>query len=203
MTTTNQPTARFDYTPFAVWTGSKMIVWGGYPATSNDGGVYDPGSGPGTDSWTPTSLVGAPSARVGAAIVWTGTRMFVWSGCVCPLQFDGALYDPTGNTWTPISTVNGPAAVYGSAVWTGSKVITWGGNAGGTAVLNTGGYYDPATDVWSGTTLTNAPTNRVLHRAFWTGSRMLVWGGAAPSAPASPTLQSGGQYRLLSLYVKN
>src|SRR5262249_49323509 len=36
--------------PTAVWTGSEMIVWGGYPQL-NTGGRYDPT----TDSWTATS----------------------------------------------------------------------------------------------------------------------------------------------------
>src|SRR2546422_1070361 len=43
--TVGAPTGRSLHT--AVWTGSRMVVWGG--ANDNTGGVYDPA----TDSWTP------------------------------------------------------------------------------------------------------------------------------------------------------
>ena len=56
-TTTNAPAARDDHT--SVWTGSEMIVWGGYNypvGYVNTGGRYNPS----TDSWTPTSTTNAP-----------------------------------------------------------------------------------------------------------------------------------------------
>src|SRR5262249_30766811 len=73
-TTTNAPTARSAHT--AVWTGSEMIVWGGYNGGYlNTGGRYNRIS----DSWTATSTTNAPSARV-APSVWTGSEMIVWGG---------------------------------------------------------------------------------------------------------------------------
>jgi hypothetical protein len=58
-----------------------MVVWGGYggpgsPTLLASGGRYDPP----TDSWTPTALSGAPSARLDPTSVWTGTDMIVWGG---------------------------------------------------------------------------------------------------------------------------
>jgi hypothetical protein len=54
-------------------------------------------------------------------------------------------------------------------------MIAWGGyNAGD---VGSGGRYDPATDSWTQTNLTGAPTPRGGHAAVWTGSRMVVWGG--------------------------
>ena len=49
-----------------------MVVWGGYGSSIslNTGGRYDPA----TDTWTPTSTVGAPSARSYHTAVWTGSR---------------------------------------------------------------------------------------------------------------------------------
>src|SRR6185436_9998003 len=50
----------------AVWPGSEMIVWGGYSLDGlgdkvfQDGGRYTPA----TDTWLPTTINGAPSARV-------------------------------------------------------------------------------------------------------------------------------------------
>jgi hypothetical protein len=62
-------------------------------------------------------------------------------------------------------------------VWTGSKMIVWGGETGVNMPTNTGGVYDPATDAWTPTSMTGAPAVRHSHVAVWTGSKMLVWGG--------------------------
>src|SRR5437870_3648559 len=52
------PDGRYLHT--AVWTGSEMIVWGGYNGSFvNTGGRYNPG----TDSWTTTSPTNAPDGR--------------------------------------------------------------------------------------------------------------------------------------------
>src|SRR6266567_3206094 len=75
-TTSNVPSARDAHT--AVWTGSEMIVWGGFEPFSsfNTGGRYNPS----TDSWTATSLTNAPTARYAHTAVWTGSEMIVWGG---------------------------------------------------------------------------------------------------------------------------
>ena len=62
-----------------------------------------------------------------------------------------------------------------TAVWTGSEMIVWGGEFSGYS--NTGGRYNPSTDSWTATSLTNAPSARDGHTAVWTGSEMIVWGG--------------------------
>ena len=67
------PDSRQQHT--AVWTGSEMIVWGGYPYL-NTGGKYDPA----TDSWTLTSTTNAPDGRYLHSAVWTGVVMVVWGG---------------------------------------------------------------------------------------------------------------------------
>jgi len=74
---TNAPSARFSHT--AVWTGSEMIVWGGFGTGSGDlntGGRYDPS----TDSWISTSTTHAPEVRESHTAVWTGSEMIVWGG---------------------------------------------------------------------------------------------------------------------------
>jgi hypothetical protein len=46
-----------------------MFVWGGIASNSErSGGVYDPVA----DTWSATTLTGAPVARVYATAVWTG-----------------------------------------------------------------------------------------------------------------------------------
>src|SRR5207247_11073175 len=72
-TTSNAPAPRYIHT--AVWTGSEMIVWGGY-AGLGTGGRYDLN----TDTWTPTSTTNAPSPRYHHTAVWTGSEMIVWVG---------------------------------------------------------------------------------------------------------------------------
>jgi N-acetylneuraminic acid mutarotase len=191
-TATGAPSGREYHT--AVWTGSRMIVWGGYNGTLlNDGGQYDPGTTPGTDSWSVTTTTGAPSVRYGHTAVWTGSRMIVWGGNNASVSLnDGGQYDPGVNKWTAggTTTAGAPSIRYGhTVVWTGSKMIVWGGY-NGSVNLNDGGQYDPALDTWTATTTAGAPSIRSYHTAVWTGSRMIVWGGGGPAV----TVNDGGQY---------
>ena len=172
--TIDAPSARGSHTE--VWTGSKMVVWGGYDGSTyvDTGGIYDPR----TDSWMVTSTTDAPLARTGHTAVWTGTKMIVWGGVVVGgvTMNSGGIYDPATDTWAATSTANAPSARHDhTAVWTGSRMIVWGGSGGD--ALNTGGIYDPATDTWIPTSVTNAPVERRDHTAVWTGSKMIVWGG--------------------------
>jgi hypothetical protein len=69
-------------------------------------------------------------------------------------------------------------------------MIVWGGY--GNTYSNRGGRYNPATDTWQATTLTNAPAPRVYHTAVWTGSEMIVWGG--DGGPFVNIGDTGGRY---------
>jgi N-acetylneuraminic acid mutarotase len=185
---TNAPSGRDGHT--AIWTGSEMIVWGGFNGTSvlNTGGRYTPS----TDSWTATSLTNAPRTRAQHTAVWTGSEMIVWGGGTLGGVLDtGGRYNPVTNTWTTTSTTNVPTGRIGhSAVWTGSEMIVWGGFDSKQNVLDTGGRYNPSTDSWATTSVTNAPQARELHTAVWTGTEMIVWGGAT----RGPILNTGGRY---------
>src|SRR3972149_3996017 len=66
------------------------------------------------------------------------------------------------DTWTTTSTVDAPSArLVHTAVWTGSTMIVWGGRSNLTSGdVNTGGVYDPATDMWTATSTVDAPTAR-------------------------------------------
>ena len=167
------PAGRDSHT--AVWTGSEMIVWGGYDGNAwlNTGSRYNPS----TDSWTATSLTNAPEGRGVHTAVWTGTEMIVWGGWNFPDTLNtGGKYNPSTDSWTATSTTNAPGSrYYHTGVWTGSEMIVWGGYGD----LNTGGRYNPITNSWTVTSTINAPTGRWLHTAVWTGSQMIVWGGAA------------------------
>jgi hypothetical protein len=56
--------------------------------------------------------------------------------------------------------------------------------------LNTGGKYNPSTDSWTATSITNAPIAREEHTAVWTGTEMIVWGGS----DSTSDLNTGGRY---------
>src|SRR5438270_6103233 len=185
---TNAPLGRSLHT--AVWTGSEMIVWGGYDGFDpfNTGGRYNPS----TDSWTATSTVNAPFARVGHTAVWTGIQMIVWGGQ--GVGNTGGRYSPNTDSWTVTSTTNAPTARGGhTAVWSGSEMIVWGGYQFGVGDTNTGGRYNPNTDSWAATSTTNAPSARLRHTAVWNDSEMIVWGGIT-SGPNPTYFNTGGKY---------
>jgi hypothetical protein len=105
--TTNAPRERSSHT--AVWTGSEMIVWGGFlnGFPWDTGGRYDPG----TDSWTATSTINAPSAREFHTAIWTGAEMIVWGGWNGTTYFNsGGRYNPTTDSWEATSTANAGTA---------------------------------------------------------------------------------------------
>jgi N-acetylneuraminic acid mutarotase len=170
----NAPTPRCLHS--FVWSGTKMLVWGGYSGLNfeGDGGIYDPVS----DSWSAINTEGAPSARWRHSAVWTGTEMIVWGGQDDEGYFvnTGGRYDPMTDTWTATSVENAPEGRYRhTAVWTGTEMIIWGGFNGG--LPESGGRYDPLTDTWTLITTENAPLPRLRHTAVWTGTEMIVWGG--------------------------
>ena len=191
-TTVNAPVAREGQS--AVWTGSEMIIWGGFqfgtPQNFNTGARYDPA----TDSWTATSIVNVADARWLHSTVWTGIEMIVWGGGENNIILNsGGKYNPITDTWTATSMVNVPIARnYHTAAWTGSEMIVWGGRGGGIShpTLNTGGRYNPTTDSWTATETMNAPVARFLHTALWTGSDMIIWGGS----DSMNYLHTGGRY---------
>ena len=186
ITTVNAPDAREFHT--ALWTGSEMIVWGGFnsspPYRLNTGGRYNPS----TDSWASTSVLNAPTGRDFHSAVWTGTEMIIWGGE--PVLNTGGRYNPISDSWVATNMVNAPTAREShTAVWTGSEMVVWGGRNNSTW-FNSGGQYNPGTDSWTATSTTNAPSARWDHTAVWTGSQMIVWGGT----DQTNYLNTGGRY---------
>ncbi len=176
--TSSRPTPRNGHT--AVWTGNQMIVWGGFSLYTllNSGASYDPL----TASWTAISSLNAPSPRSDHVAVWTGSVMVVWGGLAGDEhRGTGGRYDPVADSWSPTNLVGAPRwNVYRrgtSAIWTGTKMIVWGGVDTGEISFGNGGRYDPVGDSWEPISPTGAPTARAYHAAVWTGDTMLVWGG--------------------------
>ena len=188
-----------------VWTGQEVILWGGNEDYTpnvfellqrvNTGGRYNPN----TDTWTPTSMGGAPTARDLHSAVWTGTTMIVWGGLVTDFSTQsgvdtntGGRYNPSTNTWTPTSLTNAPSGAWADPrlVWTGTEMIVWG-TLGPGGELNAGGRYNPLTNVWSATSLVNVPEGRHRHTVVWSGTELIVWGGSNNN---QGELNSGGRY---------
>jgi N-acetylneuraminic acid mutarotase len=216
----NAPPARFDHT--AVWTGTEMIVWGGFTdgrsryagghadAHVQSGGRYNPF----TDSWQPTTFRGAPAKRSWHTAVWTGKEMIIWGGGNETKGFnDGGRYDPATDSWKPISTEGAPSPrVHHVAVWSDTAVtsncgtgemIVWGGAAregdAQSEYFQDGARYNPDTDTWRPITTQGAPKPRILTKAVWTGQELLLWGGvndadAAGVNDAGRYVGSGGRY---------
>jgi len=176
----------------AVWTGSEMIIWGGYGPSSRflaTGARYDPLG----DAWTLMSTTGAPIGREGGQAVWTGSEMIVWGGRSNFTAYtnSGGRYAPSTDTWTPTSAgagVPSPRDQF-TLVWTGSEMIAWGGYNG--SRLGSGGRYDPVQDRWAPTSASPLSA-RKEHTAVWTGAEMIVWGGSVSSLDA--TTNTGARY---------
>ncbi|WP_326821599.1 hypothetical protein [Streptosporangium sp. NBC_01756] len=101
---------------------------------------------------TPTSLPKAPiAARTGHSATWTGSELAVWGGWngdkARPHYFtDGALYSSATRLWRMMPEVSLPPSSDHLAVWSGSELLIWGGDARG--LLRDGAAYNPQKNVW-------------------------------------------------------
>jgi hypothetical protein len=173
----------------AVWTGTKMFVYGGTEAAE-----YDPAA----DNWTSVDTahsglgarfdVAATVSPAGGAVVWGGEDTSAWYA-------DGATYvDGTG--WAPLraptSAEFANAARHGAfSWWRGGELWIFGGSWGGYHGASDGAHYDPALDKWTAFpasfTGERAPMTRV-----WSGTELLVW---SVSDGAGATTNDGAVYR--------
>ncbi|HZI38848.1 MAG TPA: hypothetical protein VFF24_11130 [Acidimicrobiia bacterium] len=187
----------------SVWTGSRLVVTGGYHEGDDDdrvdGAAFDPVSG----DWAPIADRPTPGSCGGGAACEG-----VWTGKVALFPVSGVAYDPAANRWStmaPVPTRDGPAPGE-PVVWTGQRLISWGINAedetddsGDSTDAYTGsdepppvrgGSYDPVADRWQ--TFPAGPlSTRAIHTVVWTGQEMLVWGGTG----GQTALGDGAAYR--------
>ena len=177
----------------AIWTGSRMVVWGGLNRDGllDDGALYDPVA----DQWTALALPNPPEARLGATAVWAGDRLIIWGGTVAngALNTGAQLLFAGGapSQWVALSLADAPSPRNGhTAVWTGQKMIVWGGFA--SQPLGDGAAYDPVSNSWTALSPINAPAARFNHASVWTGFELLVLCGMG----ASSELASGAAYDL-------
>lgn len=168
-----------DITP--IWTGSELVVWGGrrgetlLSAQLGVGARYSPTS----NSWNQMSSVGAPRARSGHAVAWTGSEFLVWGGADNGTSLhqvtgdsvegpaepsflgDGRAYDPASDTWREIP-LNGAPRAQGwpeyelgqhplrRSIFVAGFFVLLGGVSGWDGAYETGGVFDTATWTWTG-----------------------------------------------------
>jgi N-acetylneuraminic acid mutarotase len=130
MNSVNAPTGRA--LALGVWTGTELIVWGGYLTHTNNnsdlntGGRYNPA----TDTWTPFNT-GQYTWSQEATAVWTGSKV-IWAGGISTggglvnrSGIGGITYDPaTGIVGTlPVAPIQHINMIY---TWTGTEMLTFG-----------------------------------------------------------------------------
>jgi len=175
----------------ALWTGDRLIIWGGLTDVPPPHVVLDTGAAydPLTDSWEALTGINAPSARRQHAAVWTGREMLILGGDSFRALASGGKYDPLLDAWTPTMQ---PGGATGSAVWTGTRLLVWSGRDW-SLPSGEGAAYDPVIDAWIPISSLGAPRPRLAHAAVWAGSEMIVAGGQNPLA--NPLfLTDGGRY---------
>lgn len=182
-----------------VWTGTEFIVWGGmgpvatWPqqtALYHDGYRYNPATG----TWRLMSTVGAPSPRLNATGIWTGSELIIWGGndfsSPLPLSpaMGGGRYDPVTDTWHALPPSGLSPRGASTVIWTGKELLVWGGTMDAPSATpgemrwfsqSDGARYDPVTNTWRRMSTVGAPDGK--YRAIWTGKELLVW-SASPEA---------------------
>jgi hypothetical protein len=201
----------------SVWTGTEMIVWGGYDGTGpsavavGDGAAYNPS----TNTWrrVPT---GPLPASANAQAVWTGHEAVVistWAndgspGTASTNQADVAAYDPSKNSWRSLPTIpstRGHDLFEVQAVATGGRVVafaTWSHVEHPTPSVMTGTSgvdtysLEPAAPAWirlhssadnSGRVTDPVSIGSQLIVTYETECLLCAGGAPSPTAPAPPT----------------
>jgi hypothetical protein len=181
------------FVPIVAWTGSGILVWGGYERTP---GAYEEGEPVQLASrfdladmaWSAMQRSGEPTVRETAAMLWTGSRLLVWGGAAQSgdrtwvNHADGALYDPATDSWSPMASAGAPSGRGFSSppIWTGEKLIVWGGfrlltGMGVGPAVETptdGAIYDAASDSWTAI----PPGGPLVAMQVWTGDELIAIG---------------------------
>jgi hypothetical protein len=166
------------------WTGTELVIAGGSEADGRifaDAAAYNPA----THRWR--RLASMPTPRAGATLTWAGDRLVVAGGySAIPvgrhLVRGLAVYTPADGTWRVVSGPE-PGRTGHGAVWTGRRLLVWGGGTPGDPMMVPAAHglaWTPATGRW-----TALPLSPLRGRGdpvvAWTGRQLLVWGGAGAS----------------------
>lgn len=161
----------------AVWTGTAMIIYGGTNGTTvfNDGASYNPT----TNTWT---LINSNHGKYNHSITWTGTEMLLAGGIS---TYGGAtsnvsVYNPSSNSWINSPYISGASAAgfeNHEAVWTGSKLIIFGGiNSSQTYGRREVYVYNKASNSWE--FYNKLPVQMIGPSGIFTGGKLLIHAGS-------------------------
>ena len=205
-----------------VWTGSSLVVFGGYGSVASDGSVAPLADGaiftPSTNSWR--KLPSAPlSPRFNPELVWTGHEVLVIGGDPADESVDGpgyaageAAYDPSTNRWRTLPAMPSTSGhevrhlramvtdrgIYVGQMW---QHVTTDGNTTDIGAGVDFVVYDPSHNTWakretSAATLNDQPAG--LDGVTVAGDELLVLPGQGWHGDDSTWPPSFGQhgYRL-------
>ena len=130
------------------------------------------------DTWEPIPTTGALHQELALRWCGTGTELVIWGGYVFTGSYmyfnDGARYNPTTKTWSPLGVTGVPVGrgecAYGYNAAT-SEMVIWGGFNG--PRLTDGARYNFTTQSWSAINNTGNP-GQLLNTAFHDGNRQAV-----------------------------
>lgn len=177
-----------------IWTGDKLVVWGGYKRAGvtsvwqNSGAIYDQRTGQWSDvkcQFGPSEL-GDQTRYEGApvqTVVWTGSEVVVFGGALIGGKAPGGMFNPSAanHACRQLSSSGYPANnIAHTAVWAEDRMIIFGGNQH-RSVSDGSASFDPKTNKWTAIGNYGAPEARDGHTAVWTGSKMIVFGGRGNS----------------------
>lgn len=178
----------------SIWTGTKLIVWGGFKRAGtvniwqNSGAIWDQNTG----VWTKVKCQFGPAElddysrledNAIQTIVWTGTEAIVFGGGLVQGKAPGGMFDPESGSHScrQMTATSYPKNnVAHSAVWADDRMIIFGGNDN-RAVSDNIATFNPSTNKWSKISSPVVPEARDGHTAIWTGSQMIVYGGRGAS----------------------
>lgn len=173
----------------AVWTGHRMLVWGG--GGRANGASFDPDH----NSWR--RLPVAPLAgRNDPAYVWTGSGLFVWGGSARNHTFhDGALYVPATRTWRKLPAAPVRRWSTAEAYLVAGKVVLLTTPPGRRWRAIRADVYDPATNRWHVLATLRLRPHRAAEylAAVAGGDRLFVWShwSYGTSTPSGGVIHNG------------
>lgn len=134
----------------------------------------------------PDRPAGLPSAAARAADWLTGrsrdqTGVIMWGGVDAAgrPKADGAFFSVIDNVWSPVTPLPDDQARVGhQAVWTGERLVTWGGLAPDQSVAGShdGAQFDPMSGQWEAIPDSHLEP-RIGYSMIWTGRELIVFGG--------------------------
>lgn len=159
-------TAMLAFQPNTAGTATVTVTGDGLGSVSQKVAVVSTPDG----TWVDMSRLDAPEVLDPVVSVWTGLEMLVWG--TNPLGLSaGGKYNPSLDSWSPMSTLGAPSLWEPAAVWSTitQELLVWGHLLNSAISADGGAKYNPLTNTWS-------PMS-TLGKPGWHGGNTLLWTG--------------------------